>query len=72
MEMDDVIPTEMDEYLTAELLLPRGGEIVKARGIKRQRDGDRTRLGRRNSNPILDTRQYKVEFPDGSLDTFTT
>jgi hypothetical protein len=28
-------------------------------------------IGTRNANPILDTRQYEVEFPDGTTDTFT-
>jgi hypothetical protein len=71
LEIDDYTPEELDEYLTAELLLPRGGETVRARVLKRTRDGDGIPIGRRNSNPILDSRQYQVEFPDGSLDTFT-
>ena len=29
-------------------------------------------IGTRNSNPILDTRIYNVEFPDGSVEEFTT
>ena len=33
------------------------------RGLKRQ--ADRTLLGKANSNPILDTRKYEVEFMDG-------
>jgi hypothetical protein len=61
----------MDEYLSKELHLPRGGELVTARVIKRSRDGDGLVTGCRNSNPILDTRQYEVEFPDGSVDTYT-
>jgi hypothetical protein len=71
LEYHDVTPEELDEYLTAELLLPQGGELVRARVVKRKRDGDGIPVGKRNSNPILDTRQYDVEFPDGSLDTFT-
>jgi hypothetical protein len=39
--------------------------------IKRSRDGDGLWTGCRNSNPILDTRQYEVEFFDGSVDTYT-
>jgi hypothetical protein len=27
-------------------------------------------VGIHNSNPILDTREYEVQFPDGSTDTF--
>jgi hypothetical protein len=69
-EVDDITPEALDEYLTAELLLPQVGEVVKARVIKQLRDGDGIPVGKRNTNPILDTRQYEVEFPDGSLDTF--
>jgi hypothetical protein len=28
-------------------------------------------VGQRYHNPILDTREYKVEVPDGAVDTFT-
>ena len=36
---------------------------AKVRGRKRQANG--TLRGKANSNPILDTRTYEVEFPDG-------
>ena len=72
LELHDVTPEELDEYLSKELLLPRGGDIVKARVLKRTRDGDGIPTGRRHSNPILDTRQYEVEFPDGSIDVYST
>jgi hypothetical protein len=61
----------MDEYLTKELLLPRGGDLITARDLKRTRDGDGIPTGCQNSNSILDNRQYKVELPDGSVDTYT-
>ena len=28
-------------------------------------------MGVRNNNPLLDSREYQVEFPDGATDTFT-
>ena len=46
--------------------------MVRARVLKRTRDGDGIPIGRRHHNPILDTRQYEVEFPDGSVDVYTT
>lgn len=52
--------------------LPRGGELATARVVRRTRDGDGLPTGCRNSNPILDTRQYKVKVPDGSVDTYTS
>jgi hypothetical protein len=40
--------------------------------VKRwNRDEDGNPIGVRHSNPILDTREYEVEFPDCSIDTFT-
>jgi hypothetical protein len=71
MEYHDYTLEEMDEYLSKTLYLPRGGELVTARVAKRTRDGDEVPTGCRNSNPILDTRQYEVEFPDGSIDIYT-
>jgi hypothetical protein len=38
-----------------EVHLPRGGKLVKARVLKRTRDGDGVPTGYRHQNPILDT-----------------
>jgi hypothetical protein len=38
---------------------------------RRKRDNDGNPVGVRHSNPILDTREYEVEFPDGSVDVLT-
>ncbi len=55
-----------DTYLNMELALPRGGgEVEFARVVKRMRDKDGLPLGTANDNPILDSRVYEVEFPDG-------
>jgi hypothetical protein len=55
-----------DTYLNIELSLPRGGgEVEFARVTKRLRDKDGLPIGTANDNPILDTRLYEVEFPDG-------
>ena len=50
--------------------MPTGGEFVQAKVIKRKRDADDNPMGKRNNNPILDTRKYDVQFPDGSIGTF--
>ena len=55
-----------DTYLGMELGLPRsGGEVEFARVVKRLRDKDGLPIGTANDNPILDTRVFEVEFPDG-------
>jgi len=70
-EADEYTPEAYDEYLTAEVLLPNMGTVTKAKVIGRKRDSDGNPVGLRNPNPILDTRQYEVEFPDGATDVFT-
>jgi hypothetical protein len=55
-----------DTYMNMELALPRaGGEVKFGRVVKRLRDKDGLPIGTANDNPILDTRVYEVEFPDG-------
>ena len=55
-----------DTYVNMKLALPRGGgEVEFARATKRFRDKDGLPIGTANDNPILDTRVYEVEFPDG-------
>ena len=71
-EADDYTLEELDEYLTAEVLLPHGGENVRAKVIQRAKDADGIPIGKRHPNPILDTRSYEVEFPDGSTEVFNT
>jgi hypothetical protein len=68
MEADDYTPEELDEYLTAEVLLPHGGDNVRALVKEGVTDDQGRHVGFRNSNPMLDTRKYQVQFPDGSTD----
>ena len=52
---------------------PRGDSHNEAAVKKRKRTVDRNYLvGKENSNPILDTRIYEVEFPDGGIGEYTT
>lgn len=72
-EADDFTPEAYDEYLTAEVLLPNMGDLTKAKVVVgRKRDADGNPIGLCHANPLLDTRQYKVEFAeDGATDVFT-
>jgi hypothetical protein len=49
-----------------ELMLGLSGKILRC---KRELDG--TMRGRANANPMLDTRTYEIEFPDGRSDEYT-
>jgi hypothetical protein len=68
VDVDDYTPESYDEYLLAEILLPHDGEFKTARVRNRVKDKDGRPVGKRNANPLLDTREYEVEFPDGSVD----
>ena len=43
-DTDDFTPESYDEYLTAQVLLPQGGEASKATVVSRKRDHDVDRL----------------------------
>jgi hypothetical protein len=67
----EVTPETGDNYLSAELMLPKGGVLVKGRMTARKRDRDGNPVGRANDNPILDTRSYIVDFDGGDQTELT-
>ena len=67
-EADEMTPEAYDGYLTAEVLIARGAETVKGRVLRRKKNASGDPVGVRHSNPILDSREYEVEFADGSID----
>ena len=58
-------PEAHDQYVNAEVMLPRGDKLASGKVIGRKRDANGDVAGRANANPILDTRTYEVEFADG-------
>ena len=63
---EDFTPDAFDYYLNMELALDRGGEYPEiAKVTKRMKNADGLPVGKKNSNPILDTRMYEVEYLDG-------
>ena len=56
-----------DTLINAEVLLPQGEKLQKARVKKRRIGLDGNEIGTYNSNPMLNTLIYEVEYPDGSL-----
>ena len=59
-----------DEYINLEVTLPHQGELKPGRVVERLKNADGTLLGTANQNPILDTRQYKVDFGDGTYSDY--
>ena len=70
-DAEDITPETGDEYVGAEVNLPRGGVLRSGKVTGRKRSADGTLQGTRNDNPILDTRTYEVEFPDGDVTEYT-
>jgi hypothetical protein len=59
-------PEILDNFISAQVLLPKGDEMVTGKVIARKRNADGVAKGCANANPILDTRVFQVEFADGS------
>ena len=64
---DEFLPTpeSWDNYVNVEIIHPRGDEMAMGRVTKWARDLNGNPLGTADDNPILDTRQYIVEFSNG-------
>ena len=54
-----------DQYISTEVMVPKGDILVSAKVIGRKTDRDGNPIGVGHSNPLLDTRVYEVQFPDG-------
>ena len=63
---------DLDLFLNAEVLLPQNGERLQAgKVIGRATDADGNPAGEYHSNPILNTRVYDVQFPDGMIQQYS-
>jgi hypothetical protein len=69
-EMDDFTPETFDEYLSAQVVLPVGDTMQRGEVICRRRDHNGRPFGLRNANPMLDTCEYEVLFPDGTQQSY--
>ncbi|KAI2500467.1 Reverse transcriptase (RNA-dependent DNA polymerase) [Fragilaria crotonensis] len=71
MEADDINDEIMDKYLNAELIFDVGtGTERKGRVVKRAKGTSGEPIGRAHANPLFDTREYVVEFTDGSTENY--
>ena len=60
-----------DQYIGATVDIQYQGEVKSGRVTARARDEDGQLIGESNDNPMLDTRQYVVEFPNGEVNHYT-
>ena len=68
-DADNYTPEMFDAYLSAWVLLPHGGELLKAQIVGQKRDANGNPVGQAHSNPILDTREYEVGFTEDRKST---
>jgi hypothetical protein len=64
-------PEAGDNYISAEIMLLKGGTMSRGQVTKCKRDDNSNPIGRANDNPILDTREYIVEFDDRDVTELT-
>jgi len=67
----EITPEMNDNYLSAEIMLPRGRTMVKGRVAVRKCDRDGNPIGLANANPVLNTRSYIIHFDDGNQTELT-
>jgi hypothetical protein len=70
-EADDHDIDAFDNYLSGEVILPTGDDMLRGTVKSRKRDTNGNLIGKANQNPILDTRVYHVEFPDGHTEAYS-
>ena len=72
-EVDMPYLEQLDEYIGLKVVIPGSTpdtEPVLAIVKGRKRDSDGNPIGIRNAKPILDTRIYQLEFPDGRVEEY--
>jgi hypothetical protein len=65
--IDEIENDAYDELLLIEPMLQRDNQLVRARIIGRKRDENGNPIGCFNKNPVLNSRIYLAEFPDGHV-----
>jgi hypothetical protein len=58
----EITPVIGDNYFGAEILLPRGGVLLKGQVTRHKRDADGNPIGQSHDSSALDTQSYIVEF----------
>ena len=72
LEVDDIMPEAIVNYIGAEIMISHGDTLAQGSFRRRNREVEGKNVGRANSNPILDTLTYEVEFEDGSMSYYSS
>ena len=70
-DIDDATPEYQDEYIGAEVTLPFQGTMTAGKVKKQTWTKAGEIFGKAHKNPILDSRQYNMDFPDGMVMPYT-
>ena len=71
VESNEVDHSAYDGYIQAEVRIVRNGIKQAGTVVARKRDNDNRPIGKRHLNPLLDTREYVVNFTDGSSNAYS-
>ena len=69
-DADDFGELGYDEYLHTRVMMQVGDERLQCTVKNRVKDLNGKPIGERNQNPLLDTRSYELELPDGSIEVY--
>ena len=71
--LDREVPTPKvnDNYVNASVMFAKGNNYSRGKVIVQERYAGGNSVGRINDNPILDTREYCVDFDDGEVSELT-
>ena len=64
---DEPTPITYDTYIGAEVVLPKGNDMVSGTVRSRVKEFEGQPIAKADKDPILDTRVYNVEFSDGEV-----
>ncbi len=71
LDAEDINDDVIDKYLNAELIFDVGTSSERrGRVVKRARGTSGKPIGRAHSNPLFDTREYVIEFTDGTPENY--
>ena len=68
-EVDEITPEAIDNYIGVDIMISHGDTGAQGSVRRRKRDVEGNTIRISNSNTILDTQTYEVEFKDGSMST---
>ena len=72
LEADEYMSEAYNKYLTAEVVLPHGGNSARAKVTAPKCNAMGRPIGdKAPGQPMLDTRMYEVEFPDSSTEAIS-